>query len=143
MAFCEVVCIYKFVFKCKYTLRNRTNGIYALTGFSKKKKKTSLGWQIFHQVVPFCQVAVFSFKHTQMLCVKVAPGKPQTGRAKIKITPDTGEEKIHWVGFHWVCHSGMRKLIDPSVLHAFLSSQVTGRLFSFSIMNVATGISWH
>ena len=76
----------------------------------RTKKKTSLGWQIFHQVVPFCQVAVFSLKHTQMLYVKVAPGKPQTGRAKIKITPDTGDEKIHWVGFHWVCRRVICKI---------------------------------
>ena len=86
---------------------------------------------------------MFSFKHTQMLYVKVAPGKPQTGRAKIKITPDTGEEKIHWVGVSLGLLQRVFISIDPSVLHALFSSQVTGRLFSFSIMNVATGISWH
>ena len=49
-----------------------------------RKKKTSLGWQIFHQVVPFCQVAVFSFKHTQMLYVKVAPGEATNWPSKNK-----------------------------------------------------------
>ena len=47
------------------------------------------------------------FKHTQMMYagyVKIAPGKPQTGRVKLQISSGTGEailtarkEKIHWV----------------------------------------------
>jgi len=42
----------------KTPLCNRPSGIYMLTGFSKK---TSLGRQIFHQVSPFCQVAILPF----------------------------------------------------------------------------------
>ena len=30
-------------------------------------------------------------------CVKAAPGKPQTGRVKLKISPCTGEAKIFLV----------------------------------------------
>ena len=29
--------------------------------------------------------------------VKVAPGKPQTGRVKLKISPGTREAKFHWL----------------------------------------------
>ena len=47
--------------------------------------------------------------------VKVALGKPQTGCVKLKISPGTEEakfslgegEKIHWVGFQWVCYRGV------------------------------------
>lgn len=57
----------------------------------------SPGRQIFHQIAPFCHVAVLSFSNTQMIragCVKAAQGKPQSSRVKLKISPGTGEAKF-------------------------------------------------
>ena len=58
------------------------------------RKKTSPGRQIFHQVAPFCQDAVLTFSNDMRWNVKVAPGKPQTDRVKLKISPDTREAKF-------------------------------------------------
>ena len=50
------------------------------------RKKTSPGRQIFHQVAPFCQVAMLPFSITNDAgYVKVAPGKPQTSREKVSL----------------------------------------------------------
>jgi len=48
------------------------------------RKKTSPGRQIFHQVAPFCQVAMLPVSITNDAgYVKVAPGKPPTSREKV------------------------------------------------------------
>ena len=59
---------------------------------------------------PGCLVDCFVFfKHASMIytgCVKsknVAPGKPKAGWVKLETSPGTAE-KIHWVGFHWICY---------------------------------------
>ena len=75
-------------------LCNRTSGIYILTRYSEI---TPPDRHVFHQVTPFCQVAVLVFKNTQMIyagCAKVAPRKPLTGRIKLKISPGIGEAKF-------------------------------------------------
>ena len=58
-----------------------------LQGFSEE---TSPGRQISVR-------SLFFIKHAQIMYagyVKVAPGKPQTGRVKFKISPGTGEAKF-------------------------------------------------
>ena len=50
------------------------------------RKKASPGRQIFHQVAPFCQVAMLPFSITNDAgYVKAAPGKPQTSRVKVSL----------------------------------------------------------
>ena len=82
------------------------------------KKKTSLGRHIFHQVERFCQVAVLPFWNIQMIYagyMKVAPGKPHTGRVKLKIQPGTAGRLI-FTGWrekiHWVCYRGVLLLCE-------------------------------
>ena len=56
--------------------------------------------------------------------VKVAPGRPQTGQIKLKISPGTGEakfslgeaKKIHCVEIHRVCYRGVLYLIITYIL---------------------------
>ena len=77
------------------SLCNRPSGIYILTGFSEKNV---IGWANFPPGCPFLSGRCFAFfKHTQIICagyVKVAPGKPQTDRVKLKISPGIGKTKI-------------------------------------------------
>ena len=116
----------------KTPLSKRPSAIYILTGFGKK---TLPGWQIFHQVSHFCEVADLPFKHTQMIhagCVKVAPGKSQTGRVKFKISPGrlnfqwlNGKNPLGWVSL------GLLKRSVKGVLHsARISASEVNNQFS-------------
>ena len=55
---------------------------------------TSPGQQIFYQVATFWQMAILASvqtytNHISWVCKSVAPGKPQTGRVKLKLSPGT------------------------------------------------------
>ena len=100
-------------------------------GFRKKKKNVP-GLANFPPGCPFLSGRCVLFQtYTNVMC-KSRTGEATNWPSKNKNYTRYWEEKIHWVGFHWVCHFCIARF-----------SFLTGRLFSFSIMNVATGISWH
>ena len=110
------------------TLCNRTQWhLYSHRVFGKKhhcvgKLSTSFPlsvrslFYLFSNTHKWCMPFLYVFKNKMYAgYVKVAPGKPQTGRVKLKISPGTGlatkfslrKGKNPLIGFHWVCYRGM------------------------------------
>ena len=90
----EVLCFLEIrKYFIKTPLCKRPSAIYILTWFGKKRYRVGK----FSTRLPISVRSFAFFKHTQMIhagCVKVAPGKPHTGRVKLKISPDAREAKF-------------------------------------------------
>ena len=121
--------------KLMYTpLCNRASGIYILTGFTEKTSPNFPPGCPF----PFSSSRCFAFfKGTQTTYagyVNVAPGKPQTGRVKFKISLDTVQAKYSLVKRKQSTGSGLTGSVTEGCIQYIANALLPMQLFPFSVL---------